>query len=274
MTLLEEIEKKYLSEDGALCIFGEAAEKGFVGAFGALLRLRNVLSVFDDFPKDDVLSPRLLQDMQSMYLDIADKLKAKAKAEKVDIVDDLVFEIELIKQVEVNIDYILELVMQARGGNGEDKVVYDKITRAIATSPQLRDKAELIMEFVERMGVTADGARELDEGGEAARRSKVDAEWTAYVRERVERELNAIIAEEKLKPEETRRVVSYAFDAGGVPETGTLVQACLPKVSRFAKGNAYGEQRHRVISRLQEFYEKFRTLIRRYPVQAEDEVSG
>ena len=274
MTLLEEIEKKYLSEDGALCIFGEAAEKGFVGAFGALLRLRNVLSVFDDFPKDDVLSPRLLQDMQSTYLDIADKLKAKAKAEKVDIVDDLVFEIELIKQVEVNIDYILELVMQARGGNGEDKVAYDKITRAIATSPQLRDKAELIIEFVERMGVTADGVSELDEGAEAARRSKVDAEWTSYVRERVERELNAIIAEEKLKPEETRRVVSYAFDAGGVPETGTLVQSCLPKVSRFAKGNAYGEQRHRVISRLQVFYEKFRTLIRRYPVQAEDGVSS
>lgn len=274
MTLLEEIEKKYLSEDGVLCIFGEAAEKGFVGAFGALLRLRNVLSVFDDFPKDDVLGPRLLQDMQSTYLDIADKLKARAKAEKVDIVDDLVFEIELIKQVEVNIDYILELVMQARGGNGEDKVAYDKITRAIATSPQLRDKAELIMEFVERMGVTADGVNETDEGAEAARRSKVDAEWTSYVRERVERELNAIIAEEKLKPDETRRVVSYAFDAGGVPETGTLVQACLPKLSRFAKGNVYGEQRHRVISRLQEFYEKFRTLIRRYPVQAEDEASS
>lgn len=219
------------------------------------------MSVFDDFPKDDVLSPRLLQDMQSTCLDIADKLKARAKAEKVDIVDDLVFEIELIKQVEVNIDYILELVMQARGGNGEDKVAYDKITRAIATSPQLRDKAELIMEFVERMGVTADGVSELDEGGEEARRAAIDTAWSEFVRKRMEFDLEAIIKEENLRHKETREVIKYAFDAGGVPETGTLVQRCLPRISRFSDGGMYGEKRYQVIEKLQSYYERYGKLL-------------
>ncbi|MDM8271847.1 type I restriction endonuclease subunit R [Thermophilibacter provencensis] len=271
LEIVDEIRERFMDDEGHLALLGESQQKAFVGAFGALLRLRNVLSVFDQFKADDVMSPRMLQDLQGTYLDLADQFKRDARAEQADIVDDLVFEIELIRQVEVNIDYILDLVMRARSGNGEDKVAYDKIKRAIATSPQLRDKAELILEFVERMGVTPEGATETDPGEEGARRSRVDAAWSDYVREQVESELDAIVADEHLRGDEVRRVVSYAFDAGGVPETGTLVQACLPKVSRFAKGNAYGEQRHRVIARLQEFYDRFKTLIRRYPVEASHE---
>ena len=75
-----------------------------------------MLGVFDEFADDDPLPEKLLQDMQSVYLDISDKLKSQAKAEKSDIVDDLVFEIELIRQVEVGVDYILELVAKAHGG--------------------------------------------------------------------------------------------------------------------------------------------------------------
>ena len=267
LKLVDEIRGRFMDDTGRLVLLGKSQQKAFVAAFGALLRVRNVLSVFDQFKADDVLSMRTLQDLQSTYLDLADQFKRDAKAEQADIVDDLVFEIELIRQVEVNIDYILDLVMRARSGNGEDKVAYDKIKRAIATSPQLRDKAELILEFVNRMGVTADGVSETDRGDESFRRAKVDAAWMDYVREQVETELDQIISNEKLKSSEARRVVSYAFEAGGVPETGTLVQACLPKVSRFAKGNAYGEQRHRVIAKLQAFYTKFRTLIRHYPVE-------
>ena len=266
LELLDEIEERYLGEGGVPVLLGENAEKGFVGAFGALLRLRNVLSVFDEFAGDDPLRPRVLQDMQSVYLGLAEKFRKQAEADKTDIVDDLVFEIELIRQVEVNIDYILDLVMRARSGNGEDKVALDKINRAVASSPQLRDKADLIRAFVERMGVTEEGSRETDEGSEAERRAKIGAAWTAYVNERAERELDGIIEEEKLKPEETRAVMAYAFDAGGVPESGTFVQKCMPRMSRFAKDNAYAERRHRVIEKLQRFYERFCSLIGRYPV--------
>ena len=60
--------------------------------------------------------------------------------------------------------------------------------------------------------------------------------------------------------------MSIAFDGEGVPETGTLVRECMPRMSRFAKGNAYIEQRHRVIHKLQAFYDKFKTLVRSYPL--------
>lgn len=267
LKLLDEINRRFVGEDGKLWLLGEKAEKAFVGVFGALLRLRNVLSVFDDFASDDPLSPLKLQDWQSVYLDLADKYRRRLKADAVDIVHDLVFEIELIRQVEVNIDYILELVAKAHG-NREDKVALDKIHRAIWTSPQLRDKAELIEAFLVRMGLAGGHVAEAYKGTEEGRRAWVDAEWAAHVEHEMERELDAIIAEEKLDPAKTRDVVSYAFNAGGVPESGTLVQACLPKMSRFAKDNAYAERRHRVIAKLQEFYEKFRTLVRKYPMTA------
>ena len=228
-----------------------------------------MLGVFDEFADDDPLPEKLLQDMQSVYLDIGDKLKSQAKAEKSDIVDDLVFEIELIRQVEVGVDYILELVAKAHGGNGEDRTAYDRIRRAVASSPQLRDKADLIFEFVARMGVSPGGSR-LEEGGPEERRRRVDDAWHDYLGEQVERELDGIIAEERLKPEQTRKVMSIAFDGEGVPETGTLVRDCMPRLSRFAKGNAYIEQRHRVIHKLQAFYDKFKTLVRSYPLDEEN----
>ncbi|GAA0838887.1 HsdR family type I site-specific deoxyribonuclease [Bifidobacterium pullorum subsp. gallinarum] len=268
LELVDEITRKYV-RDGAVSVVGEAAEKGFVGAFGALLKLRNVLGVFDEFPADDPLSDRLLQDLQGVYLDIGDKLKSRAKAEKSDIVDDLVFEIELIRQVEVGVDYILELVAKAHGGNGEDRTAYDRIRRAVASSPQLRDKADLILEFVERMGVSPDGARHED-GGLEERRRRVDDAWHTYLGGQVERELDGLIAEERLKPEQTRRILSIAFDGDGVPETGALIGECMPRMSRFTKGNAYLEQRHRIIHKLQAFYDKYKTLVRSYPLDEEN----
>lgn len=267
LSTLDEIQTRFIGADGKLELVGETAEKAFVGAFGALLRLRNVLSVFDDFAADDPLSALKLQDWQSTYLDLADEYRRRAKADAVDIVDDLVFEIELIRQVEVDIDYILGLVAKARGGNGEDKIALDKIYRAIWTSPQLRDKAELIEAFLEHMGLAGGHAAEVEGGTEEERRAHVDAEWAAHVDREMTRELDSIVAEENLDPEKVRDVISYAFEAGGVPESGTMVQACLPKMSRFAKGNAYSEKRSRVIARLQDFYDKFRTLVRRWPVE-------
>ncbi len=272
MGVVDEIRERFMDESGALSLVGEDRQKAFVGAFGALLRLRNVLSVFDQFKTDDVVSPRMLQDLQSTYLDLADQFRRDSRAEKADIVDDLVFEIELIRQVEVNIDYILTLVTEAHDSNGDDKVALDKIKRAIWTSPQLRDKAELILEFVSEMGLGGEGATGADAPRRGSR-AEVDMAWSSYLRDRVEIEIDSIVHDENLKPDETRRVVAYAFDSGGVPETGTLVQACLPKMSRFAKDGAYAERRHRVIERLQAFYDRFRTLVRRYPIIIEDDAA-
>ena len=91
-------------------IIGEDNEKEFIKLFGRILKLRNILRCFDDFERDSSVPVRDLQDYQSVYIDLYQDYAKKSDIEKERINDDIVFEIELIKQVEVNIDYILMLV--------------------------------------------------------------------------------------------------------------------------------------------------------------------
>ena len=93
-------------------IVGESAQKEFIALFGAILRLQNILTSFDDFAGNEILSERQAQDYRSVYLDLYAEFRGRAEADKESINDDIVFEIELIKQVEINVDYILMLVAE------------------------------------------------------------------------------------------------------------------------------------------------------------------
>jgi type I restriction enzyme, R subunit len=124
---------------------GEKAIKTFIQLFGSILRLRNILTSFDEFAGKEILSERDYQDYQSLYLDYYSDLRRAADSEKESIIDDVVFEIELVKQVEVNVDYILMLVEQYREerGDGTDREIETlaKIRRAIDSSVSLRKQA-------------------------------------------------------------------------------------------------------------------------------------
>ena len=102
-----------------------------------------------------ILSERQSQDYRSVYLDLYAEFRKDATAEKESINDDIVFEIELIKQVEINVDYILMLVQKWREirGDGSDKEIdaVMKIQRAVDSSLTLRNKRDLIMDFVDRV---------------------------------------------------------------------------------------------------------------------------
>jgi len=224
-------------------IAGERAQKDFIAVFGALLRLRNILLSFDDFTGNQILSDRDLQDYQSIYLDLYQYFRRTNTAERESINDDVVFEIELIKQVEINVDYILMLVEQHRAakGNGDDREIKATIDRAIDSSPSLRNKKDLIEEFVDRMSV----------GGDVA------DEWRAYVAAKREAELERIIAEENLKPDQTRAFIDTAFRDGQVRVTGTAITTILPPVSRFAKGSNHGAKKQTVIDKLTAFFDRF-----------------
>src|SRR3546814_9075360 len=91
-------------------IVGEAAQKTFIKLFGSILRLKNILTAFDDFAGNEILSERDFQDYQSLYLNLHAQFRSVSDAEKEAINDDVVFEIDLIKQVEINVDYIVILV--------------------------------------------------------------------------------------------------------------------------------------------------------------------
>lgn len=248
---------------------GEEAERDFIKTFSAILRLRNILTSFDAFESDDTLTEWELQDYQSIYLDLRDKFRERDHGEKESIADDLVFEMELVRQIEVNIDYILMLVEKRHGDNEKDREIAERIRSSVAASPELRDKQDLIDRFLEMAGFGPNPATFIVDPkmDEVERHAVVASQWRRHVSESMERELGEIISSEALKPDETRALVSEAFEAGGVPQEGTAIARILPPVSRFAKGNPQAEKRHRVTALLAAFYERFRSFTTRYPME-------
>jgi type I restriction enzyme R subunit len=224
-------------------IIGESAQKGFIALFGAILRLRNILTAFDDFAGNEILSERDYQDYQSVYLDLYADFRSQAAAEKESINDDVVFEIELIKQVEVNVDYILLLVeryLKAKG-TGKDREIRATIDRTVSASPSLRNKRDLIEQFVDSVSIT----------------SRVDAAWREFIAERKRVELERIIAEEGLDATATRLFIENAFRDGSVPSTGTAITTVLPPLSRFSTRDAHAVKKRTVLERLSAFFERY-----------------
>ncbi len=226
-------------------IVGEAAQKDFISLFGAILRLQNILTSFDEFADNEILTERQSQDYRSVYLDLYANFRRIGDADKESINDDIVFEIELIKQVEINVDYILMLVQKWREarGDGTDKETeaITQIQRAIDSSLSLRNKKDLIMTFVD--SVSASG--------------KIDEEWRAFVDAQRIAELDDIIAQEELSPDETRKFIERAFRDGAIPTAGTAVTKILPPVSRFSSDGGHGVKKQRVLARLGAFFERF-----------------
>jgi type I restriction enzyme R subunit len=224
---------------------GEGAQKEFIALFGAILRLQNILASFDEFVGAEVLTPRQGQDYRSVYLDLWADFRTVSDAEREPINEDVVFEIELIKQVEINVDYILMLVQRFRDahGDGEDREIRAEISRSVDASPSLRNKKDLIEDFVDGISATGDTA--------------VDLLWRDYVAARRGIELERIIDEENLRPEETFRFIETAFRDGALQVSGTAVTRILPPVSRFAAGGGHGEKKARVLGRLGEFFDRF-----------------
>ncbi len=222
-------------------IVGEQNQKEFINLFGEILRKRNILLSFDDFASEDILSERDLQDYLSIYQDLKDEWRRKReKGDSTDISDDVVFEIELLNQIEINIDYILMLVKKYHDDNCRDVEVLESIRKAVDASPELRSKKALIEAFIA-------GINDVED---------VMNEWYAFVAEQREKELLQLIQEENLKEDETRKFLENAFKEGEVKTTGTDIDKMMPPVSRFGNSNR-SEKKQTIIEKLKAFFEKF-----------------
>ena len=221
-------------------IVGEKAEKDFIVSIGNILRLRNILSSFDKFAGNEILSERDFQDYTGMYVDLYQKYKQKDDGEKESIKDDIVFEMELVKQVEVNIDYILMLVTKYHQSNCEDKEILGTIDKAIKSSLALRSKKELIDGFISK--INAD--------------TNVMDDWGKFVKEQKEIDLKKIINDENLNEEETRKFLDNAFRDGQVKTNGTDIEKILPPMRRFGGGNR-AEKKENIIVKVKKFFEKY-----------------
>ena len=241
--LINRLNSEYPLEEEA--IIGEEKQKEFIKLFGKILRIRNILTSFDQFADDDknIISDRDLQDYQSRYIDLyQEKRGGDGDGEKEIINDDLVFEVELIRQIEVNIDYILMLVMKYHESNCQDKSIIATIDRAVDSSIELRSKKELIHDFVNDV---------TNSNGE------IHDNWQKFINERRRQELDVIINEENLKADDTRRFIDNSFRDGVLRTIGTDIDKILPPLPRFTEDNIRTNKKKEVIKRLKEFFEKY-----------------
>mgnify|MGYP004458195391 CR=1 FL=1 len=235
--LIDELREKFpLGEP----IVGEQDEKDFIKLYGKILRLKNILNTFDQFEGNALLPERDFQDYQSRYIDLYQEYAPKLEAEKENINDDIVFEMELVRQVEINIDYVLMLVTQYHASNCKDKEIRGTIDRAIESSIQLRSKKDLIDKFIDNISPA----------------TQVDRDWPEFVRQQKEADIDTIIAEEKLKPEAARRFISNSFRDGELKTSGTAIDQIMPPVSRFGGGNRAAKKQG-VIAKLTGLFEKY-----------------
>ena len=222
-------------------IIGEEAQKDFIVSMGNILRLKNILSSFDRFEGNEILSERDFQDYIGTYTDLYEEFKSrKDNGEVESIKDDVVFEMELVKQVEVNIDYILMLVAKYHQSNCTDKEILGSIDKAIKSSLALRSKKELIETFISKINTNTD----------------VMNDWAKFVKEQEEIDLKKLIEEEKLNEEETRKFIDNSFRDGQVKTTGTDIEKILPPMRRFGGGNRT-ERKESIIEKIKKFFEKY-----------------
>lgn len=224
-------------------IIGEEAQRHFIMLFGGILRLKNILDSFDEFSGSEILSAMQYQDYQSMYLDLYADYRDNKKADRENINDDLNFEIELVKRVEINVDYILMLVDQYREehGNGVNEELRTTITKAVNASPTLREKRDLIERFVDTVSITG----------------TVEKQWQRFISQQQQMELTNIIEEEHLKRELTKKFMHQAFKNKDLQTGGTAITGIMTPISRFTPTGGYQEHKQRVIDKLVSFFERF-----------------
>lgn len=223
-------------------LVGEQEEKGFIRLYGRILKVKNILSSFDQFKGQEILSQRDFQDYQSRYIDLYQEYRGEQNGERENINDDIQFEMELIRQVDINIDYILMLVEKYHAKNCEDQEILASIDRAIDSSIQLRSKKELIHGFINTMNAA----------------TVVERDWHTFVAQQKEEDLGEIIQTEKLKPEETKRFLENSFRDGTLKTTGTDIDKLMPPVSRFGGGGGKrAAKKQGIIAKLASFFEKY-----------------
>jgi type I restriction enzyme R subunit len=239
--LVEELLNKYPIGER---IKGVQAKKDFIKLYGAILRLRNILTAFDEFKGNEILTERDTQDYHSIYIDLYNEFRKTGDQEKEVINDDLVFEMELIKQVEINIDYILDLVKKYHKDHIKNKEILVDINKAIDATIGLRNKKDLILEFINSLDA----------------HSVIDEAWQTYIETKRREELDEIIKQENLNRDETYKFMQNAFRNGYITTTGTDLAKVLPPISRFTPTGERSKKRESVLNKLTLFFERFFTI--------------
>ncbi|MDI9348126.1 MAG: type I restriction endonuclease subunit R [Methylacidiphilales bacterium] len=224
-------------------IESEEKQKEFIKLYGSILKLSNILDAFDEFSEEGqrILTKRDIQDYHSMYIDLYTLFRRSENGEKENINDDIVFEMELLKQVDITIDYILALIEKYYKDHMINKEILGVIGKAIDASVELRNKKDLIIQFIDTLHKESD----------------VDKDWSSYIEEKKFSELDELIKKENLNKEETYKFIQNAFIDGRINGSGTVMDKMLPAIDLFADDNQALIKKESILKKLQAFFDRF-----------------
>ncbi|ENV1418991.1 type I restriction endonuclease subunit R [Campylobacter upsaliensis] len=237
--LTKELTDKFPLESFRQATLKTSDKKHFLALFGELLKLRNILEIFDNF--SDPLNERDKQDYQSHYISTYEELR-KDKDDKESNLDEVEFQVELLAQVEVSIEYILELIAKYHKDQATN---YEPILKLLDSSLSLRSKKELFLRFIDSLHT----------------QSNVAKDFSTYIKTHKNNALQDIINALNLDPKKTKEFMQDSFERGELRDYGRAFDEILPPSPLFGKG---AEQTHKVrkqaLEKLQAFFELFKGL--------------
>ena len=202
-------------------------KKEFAELFGELLKTENILKNFDEFENfEKIISDRQMQDMKSVYVDICEDIRNTGKndenkngEEEIDF-SDIEFQIDLLKTDEINLDYILELILEKTKEHDDIETLKSEIRRIIRTSLGTRAKENLVINFINKTDL-----KKLKNNGEI-----LDA-FYKYAKEEKKEKIDELVKDENLK-EDSRRFIEKSINKGFVDYAGSELDSILPPTSR------------------------------------------
>ena len=221
----------------------EEKELEFIRAFRELMRLKNVLNTFTEFSFDDLsMEEQNFEDYKSKYLDLYDKAKGHHQKEKVSILNDVDFELELIHRDEINVAYILKLLAKLKDSTEEEKDKQHKtILEIIAGDTQLRSKRELIEKFIqENLPVIEDS-------------DDIPDEFYNYLNEERQIAIENLSKEENLDSEKLQKLIGDYLFTEKTPLRDDVISALKQRPSLKKRGKTA----ERIISKILDFVDTF-----------------
>lgn len=280
--VVDELTEKFPEPDE---IVREHDKKAFVKLFGEYLRVENILQNYDEFAQAKALQhidhtdaeaveefktahfltdedfaamksiqtlpERTVQDYRSTYNDIRDWLRRERQGDTAENAtidwDDVVFEIDLLKSQEINLDYILELIFEKNKNTKDKAALVDEIRRVVRASIGNRAKERLVVDYI--------NDTDLDEIPDKA---TIIESFIAYARQKQREESSELIEEENLDPDKTKRYLSASLKRHYASENGTELNSLLPRMSPL--NPAYLKTKQRVFLKLAAFVETFKEI--------------
>lgn len=226
----------------------EADKKEFVQLFGELLKAENILRNFDEFESfEKIISERLMQDMKSVYVDIRESIlnerrSKEAEEAQVDF-SDVEFQIDLLKTDEINLDYILALILEKARENDDIESLKAEVRRVIRSSLGTRAKEDLVMEFISKTRLS-----------ELKNTDDIIETFYDFAKKEKEVKINQLIAEENLN-EKANRFIEKSISKGYVEYAGDELDGIIPPLSR--RGGVREKKKEIVLEKIRKVVEVF-----------------